>query len=111
MTPKIIAAIATLLLNIAAGVAIFFILMMSLNGYRENDAAYGLSTYAVLAGIVTISMTAAAFYAAHQLLRNGFRNWVAILLSTMVFSIFGTVLKVFFSLVGIGVAEYYRANH
>jgi hypothetical protein len=49
MAAKIIAFIVTLLLNIAIGVVVFFMMLMGMNGFSESDANYGFVTYIVLA--------------------------------------------------------------
>jgi hypothetical protein len=111
MAPKIIAAIITLLINIGAGIALFFFLILALNGYHENDAVYGLGAFAIVAGLVTISTTAAAFVAAHQLIRNNFKSLNAALLATLVFSILGAVLIMFGVILGVGVAHFVSLNY
>ena len=39
MAPKLIAAVLTFLINIAAGVVIFFIMLVAMNGFSGSDAS------------------------------------------------------------------------
>ena len=41
MAPKIIAFLITLTLNIAIGIAVFFFMLLAMNGFSESDANYG----------------------------------------------------------------------
>ena len=111
MAPKIIAAIITLLINIGAAIALFFLLLLALNGYHENDAVYGLGAFAILAALVTISTTIAAFAAAHLMIRHNYKSFNAALLATLVFSILGAVLTMFGVVLGLGVTHYVSINY
>ena len=111
MAAKIIAALLTLLINVAAGVAVFFVMLLAMNGYNESDAAYGLGAYIVLAVAVTILMTAGAFLTAGYLIRKTFGSVAAVLIAVLVFSVFGAVLKAVCGLIGVGIAEFVRVNY
>jgi hypothetical protein len=111
MAPKLIAAIVTLIVNVSAGVALFFFLLVALNGYHENDAIYGLGVFAVLAAVITIATTVTAFITTGQMIRNNFRGANAALLATLVFAILGAVLIIFCGIVAVGVTHYVSVNY
>lgn len=111
MAPKLIAAILTFLINIAAGVVIFFIMLVAMNGFSGSDAEYGLIAYIVLASLISILMSLGAFFLASRLLAKQFSTAGAVLLAIPVFVIVGIVLKIVSSLIGIGVANYVRVNY
>jgi hypothetical protein len=52
MIEKIAAFILHCLSNVTAGVAIFFFMLLAMNGFSESDANYGLGTYIILAAVV-----------------------------------------------------------
>lgn len=108
MAPRVIAAILTLLINIAAGVVIFFMMLVAMNGFSGSDAEYGLGVYIVLALIISILMSLGAFLLSGSLLKKKFSGVAAVMIAIPVFAIVGVVLKVISSLIGIGVAEYVR---
>ena len=111
MAPKIIAFIVTLLLNVAAGVAIFFFMLLAMNGFHENDAAWGLGAYIILGILVTLLMSAGAAMLVHVLLKRNFGKAVSALIAVPVFSVVGIGLKIVLSIIGVLVAEYVRVNH
>ena len=110
MAPKIIAFLITLILNIAIGIAVFFILLLAMNGYSESDATYGIVTYIVLGLVVSLLMSFAAAMLVNILQKRKFSGAVSSLLAIVVFTGVGAVLKGVWALVGIGVAELVRAN-
>ena len=42
MATKISALVGTLLINLLIGIAVFFVLIITLNGYSESDATYAI---------------------------------------------------------------------
>lgn len=111
MTAKIIAAIITCLINIAAGVVIFFMMLVAMNGFSGSDAEWGLGAYIILALIISLSMSLGAFLLSGLLLNKQFSSVTAALIAIAVFAIAGIVLKIVSSLIGIGVADYVRVNY
>lgn len=110
MTAKIVAAIITSVLNIAVGVVVFSILVISLNGFSARAGQAALITYIVLAVVVTIVMSLAAFLLTGNLIKREFSGVVAALIAVPVFSIVGSVLKVVCVLIAILIAEFVRVN-
>ena len=111
MAPKLIAAILTFLINIAAGVVIFFMMLVAMNGYSGSDAEYGLGVYIVLAALISILMSLGAFLLSGRLLKKQFSSVTSTLIAVAVFAIVGIVLKIVSSLIGVGIAEYVRVNY
>ena len=110
MATKIITFALTFLVNATIGVAVFFMLLVAMNGYSESDATYGLVTYIVLALLVSLSMGIAAFFTVGALVRRQFHSFVALLIAVVSFSTVGLVLKAISALFGVGVAELVRVN-
>jgi hypothetical protein len=111
MGSKIAALLITLIINIAIGVAVFFFMLLAMNGYSESDASYGLVTYLVLAVIVTLLMSAGAAFLVHVLLKRKFTALVSVLISVPIFSVAGAGLKIVCSIIGVAIAEYVRVNY
>jgi hypothetical protein len=111
MPAKIIASLLTLLINVTAGVIIFFFLLLGLNGYSESDATYGLSAYFALALVVSFSMSLCAGLVAHILMKRNFRGWTAALIAVPIFSVTGIVLKIACVIAAAAVTEYVRVNY
>ena len=111
MSAKIIAFILTLLANVAIGVAVFFFMLLAMNGFSESDASYGFVAYIVLALVVSLGMSAAAAFAVHLLMKREFRGSIAALIAVPVFSLIGGGLKIACSIIGVMIADYVRVNH
>jgi hypothetical protein len=111
MGSKIAAFLITLIVNIAIGVAVFFFMLLAMNGYSESDASYGLVTYVVLALIVSLLMSTGAAFIAHILLKRKFSGLVSVLIAVAIFSVVGAVLKIVCSIIGVAIAEFVRVNY
>ena len=111
MFPKIIACLLTLVANVVAGLCVFFVMLIAMNGYSENDATFGLVTYVVLALLVTILMSVSAVLLVRTLQKRKFSGLSAAIIAVLVFSATGAVLKVIFGLLGVGIAEFIRVNY
>ena len=111
MAPKIIAALLTFLANIAAGVVIFFMMLVAMNGVSGSDAEYGLGVYIVLALIISLAMSLGAFLIVGLLLKKQCSPSLSVVIAVPIFVIVGIVLKIVSSLIGIGVADYVRVNY
>lgn len=110
MAAKITAFVITLFTTIVIGVAVFFVMLMGMNGYSESDATYGLVTYGVLAFGVSLLMATHAALATGRLIKREFNPIIAALISILVFSIIGAVLKAVCCIIGIGISEFVRVN-
>ena len=110
MAPKIIACLLTLAANIVAGFVVLFVLIITLNGYSENDGTLGGIVYILLAVLVTILMSIFAVLLTGKLQRREFSGVAAATIAVLVFSATGAVLKVICGLIGVGIAEFSRVN-
>ena len=110
MAPKILAAVITFLLNVFAGVVVFFAMLMGMNGFSESDANYGIVTYMILAVAVSAAMALLAAVGVHLLMKRGFRPMTSAMISMVAFATLGGVLKVVCSVVGILIADFVRVN-
>ena len=110
MPAKVISSIVTLLINIAAAIIILVAMLLAMNGYSESDAAWGLGAFAILAFIISVTMSIGAFVAAKIFLKKQFSPTVASLISIPTFSVIGIGLEIVGSLIGVGVAEFVRVN-
>lgn len=111
MAVRITAFLLTMIANLIAGVVIFFMVLIAMNGFSESDAQWGLGGYIILAVIVSILMGIGAVLLVHLLLKKKFSPPVSALIAIPVFSIVGIGLEVVCSLIGIGIAEYVRVNY
>ena len=107
---KFVSALITLLVDAGFSVAAGLFLIVALNGYSENDASYGLGAFAILAALLTIAMSVTAYIAASMLLKNGFRKYSSLTLSTLVFSIFGALIIAFCGILAMGIKHYVSLN-
>lgn len=110
MAAKIVAFLTTLIANIAAGVLIFFMMLVAMNGFSGSDAEWGLGAYIILGILITLLTSAGAALLVHYLLRKQFSAIAAALIGISVFTTVGVGLKVAASVAGIGIAEYVRVN-
>lgn len=110
MAAKIITFLITFLANITVGAAVFFVMLMAMNGYSESDSTYGIVTYIALAFIVSLLMGLAAFLLVGMLTKRQYNIWVSAFIAIVVFGVTGSILKGVCALIGIGVAEFVRVN-
>ena len=111
MAVKLAAFFITLVVNIAAGVVIFFFMLLAMNGFSESDATYGLGAYIVLGVIVSLLMSSGAVLLVHTLLKRKYRGAVAALIAVPAFSVIGVGLKIVCSIIGILIADYVRVHY
>lgn len=111
MAVKVAASFVTLLINIAAGVVIFFFMLLAMNGFSQSDANYGLGTYIVLAVFVSLLIGLGAAVVVHLLMKREFRSAVVSLIAMPVFSVIAAGLKIVCSIIGVLVAAYVRVNY
>jgi len=110
MTPKVIAALVTLILNIAVGVVVLATMIIAMNGYSENDAMWGLGVYVLLALVVAVLSSLGSVLLVQLLLKKQYSASISTLIAIPVFTIAGVGLEVVCSLIGIGVAEIVRVK-
>lgn len=110
MSAKIAAFVITFLILLAAGVAIFFAMLVAMNGYSESDATYGFAAYIVLAFAVSLAMALQAFLTAGALLKRGKGGPASAVIAILIFSAVGVVLKLACCIIGVGIAEFARVN-
>lgn len=107
---KIAVAVMTLLVNVSAGVVVFVMMLVGMNGFSESDANWGIGAYIVSAAAVTIAMVAGALLAVRILDSRGWNLWGAATLGTLIFSALGAVLKGVCGIIGVLVADLVRVN-
>ena len=110
MAAKLTAFFVTLLINFGIGIAVFFFMLIAMNGFSESDANYGIGVYIVLALLVSLSMSGLAAFLVYILTKRKFRGAIAALIAVPVFSIIGAGLKIFCSIIGVLVADYVRVH-
>ncbi len=110
MAAKITAFLITLIANIAAGVVIFLLMLVVMNGFSESDATWGLGAFVVLAFIVAVLMALGAFFLAGFFIRKQYSSIAAAILPILIFSIVGAGLEIVAGGVGVGIAEFVRVN-
>jgi hypothetical protein len=111
MAPKIIACLLTLAANVVAGLGVFFVMLIAMNGYSENDATFGIVAYLVLAVLVTILMSVSALLLVQNLQKRKFSGVASAIIAVLVFSASGAILKVICGLISVGIAEFMRVNY
>jgi len=88
-------AIITTLANGGIAVMLFFMLILSLNGFSEDEAAPGLILFVVWAVLVSIIAGVLGFLSANYLItKKSFNPWLAALLAIMVFIVVGTAANI-----------------
>ncbi len=111
MAAKVTALVLTILINLVLGVAVFFFLLLAMNGYSGSDAEPGLITYVALGVTVSIMMGIGAFVLTGYLIKRGTKMAVAPLIAVPAFSVLGGVFKIVAAFAAIMIAEYVRVNY
>lgn len=99
-----------MIVNIAAGVVLLFLMLIAMNGYSESDAVWGLGAYVLLALAAALIVSFAAVLLTGRLMKKQFSAAVSLLISIPVLSVVGIALEVVCSLIGVGVAEFVRVK-
>lgn len=110
MAAKISALVGTLLINFLIGIAVFFVLIIAMNGYSESDATYGIVTFIASGLLVTLLMGLGALLTVNFLAKRQYSGAASVLIAIVIFSVIGAVLKALCGLVSVGVAELVRIN-
>ena len=111
MAAKITAFILTLLINIAIGVAVFFFMLIIMNGFSGSDAEPGLIAYVALGLLVSLLMGTGAFLLTSFLMKRELKGAIAALIAVPIFSVVGGGLKIVCAFIGIMIADYVRVNY
>jgi len=111
MASRIVALIATLIVDIVAAIMFLFGMLIAMNGFSEKDATWGLVAFVLLALLVTLVTSIGAFFLTGILIKRQFSPIVSALIAIPVFSIVGIGLEIVCSLIGVGVAEFVRVNY
>jgi hypothetical protein len=110
MPGKIAAFLITLIVNIGAGAILLFVMLLTMNGYSESDAIWGLGAYVVLALTAALIVSLASVLLTGRLVKRQFSTAVSLLISIPVFSVVGIALELICSFMGVGVAEFVRVK-
>lgn len=110
MALKIVTFFLTLIVNIAAGVAVLLVMLVAMNGYSESDALYGIVAFLFLALSVSLLMATLAALVAARLVKREYTPIVSGLIAVTAFSIVGAILKAVCCIIGIGISEFVRVN-
>ncbi len=97
------------LMNIGVGVVLFFLLLLGMNGYSEQQATPGLITFIIWVLLVSLltailSVVTTNFFTT----KKSMNFWVAALISIFVFVIIGVVFDIIGLFISIFVTEALR---
>lgn len=110
MMAKIISFLVTLAANIAIGVAVFFMLIVILNGFAERDATWGIYGYVGLAIVASLVLAALATVATGLMMKRNIHPALSVILPIIGFSVLGGVVKSVLMFVGMVIAEIVRSS-
>lgn len=103
-----ISFLATLAVNVAIGVAMFFGLIVILNGFSERDATWGIYAYIGLASAASLLIATLAAVACGMLVKRGTGAALSAMIAIGGFSVIGGIIKVILLFAGMIVAEIAR---
>lgn len=109
MGAKIAVFILTTAVCLAAAVVLFFGMILTMNGYSESDAIWGMGVYAALA-VLTAILAGGGAVVTRERLSERFSSFLSLLIAVLVCSIAGIIIEIICSIVSILVAELVRAN-
>ena len=89
MLAKLIAFLLTVLVLLAAGTVVFFMMLVAMNGFSESDAIWGLGVYVILTLLVTVAMGTGGVLLIARFIKKGFSPLVSCLIAVPVFSLIG----------------------
>ena len=108
MATKIITFLLILVGNVAVGVGFFFMLMLGLNGFHENDAAYAFGVFIVGGLLVSLLTATAGLLLVKFLTGKQWNAFLAVILSVVAFVALGFLLKVALLFIAVFVADFVR---
>ena len=92
---KWIAAVITTLANGGIAVVLFFMLLLSLNGFSEDEAKPGLILFIVWVVLVSIITGVLSFLSVNYLVtKKSYNPWLAALLAIVVFIFLGSAASI-----------------
>ena len=109
MTAKVIAFLITLVVSVILAVIGFVVLILALNGYSESDATYSFGAYGIFAFLLVFALAAIAGGVAHVLLAKEFKPATTVMIAVVSAGIFGVVAFFICIVIGVLLAEYFRA--
>jgi hypothetical protein len=109
MTAKVIAFLITLVVSVILAVIGFVVLVLALNGYSESDATYSFGMYGIFAFLLVFALAAIAGGTAHLLLSREFKPASAVMIAVIASSALGVVAFFICIVLGVLLAEYFRA--
>lgn len=110
MSVNIISLIFTLLAGAVFALAAVVVMIISMNGYSESDAAYGLAAFAILALAIVLITSGLASFSTGGLIRRGYKPWLAVPVASCAFSVLSFVFIIIAAFLGVAVAEIVRIN-
>ena len=111
MTIKIVAALITFSVHVAAALVILFFMLIMMNGFSESDASWGLGAFIALSLAIAVLMGLLAVIGVHLFIKKGFSRVIAVLLPVTLCSIIGVIAEMISSVLGIAIADFVRRNY
>lgn len=109
MTAKVIAFLITLVLSVILAVIGFVVLILALNGYDESDATYSFGAYGIFAFLLVFALAAIAGGIAHFLQAKEFKPAGTVMIAVMIAAALGVIAFFICVVIGVLLAEYFRA--
>ena len=108
---RIILAVVSFIIQLAAGFLGLLILVLALNGFSERDATPGLVVYVVLCLCVALGSALLSVLVAKKLVgKKGLTDFGAGAISLIAFTMLGLLLIVINLFLAIGIAELMRTS-
>lgn len=108
MTPNTIAVAITLVTNAITSVVVLAVIVLTLNGYSESDATYGMVTWLILVVICILLTCSAAFAGVQTLIKRKITPLKAVLIAAVCTSVAAILLNIACGIVGVATAEFVR---
>lgn len=109
MVANVVSLILTLIINSIVGFALFFGMILGMNGYSGKDTKWGIIAFIIIAGISRV-LTAVLSFVICNIGQNKWQwnSIVAALIAIIGFSIINGVINFIAIIVAIGIAEAMR---
>ncbi len=109
MGAKVAAFLISLVISVILAVVGFVVLILALNGYDESDATYSFGAYGIFAFLLVFALAAIAGGIAHLLLAREFKSASTVMIAVLIAGALGIVAFFICIVIGILLAEYFRA--
>ena len=109
MGAKVAAFLITLIAMVVLAVAGFIVLLLALNGYSESDSTTSLGVYGIFAFLLVFAFACLAGGVTHVLIGREFGSKSAAMIGILVGLAIGLVALFICIVIGIALAEYFRA--